>query len=212
MIDIGTTAFDAIWAAIPQSRVRIRVGSHTVERAMSTGVKYVKQRIDDPSTNESVIELHYPEALENRLDPILDGRGFELQEYGKTKWTPFEATTRMPTAGVVTIQARSLEFDLIRAFHNEVANHTQFVVVITVDSLTASGIRSDERKESDLTDMLGRKDPDTLTARFLAHEIGDVTQGKTVTIGADQYFVERVIPDASQLMVDLEMKKRRVAP
>jgi hypothetical protein len=211
MIDIFTSAFESMWGANPTARVRLRVGSHTIQRALSSGATFVKQLIDDPSKSDSVVNLRYPQSLENKLDPVLDGRKFELQLNGETRWLPFEVSSRKPIGGIVVIDGRSLSSDIVRAFRNEIENHPEFVVTMTGDNFTSQGIKSNINRNSELTELMGRADPETMTVKFIASETGSARTGGTITLNGDEYNVEQMLPDAAGILVDLVVKKRRLS-
>lgn len=211
MTTTGQIAFDGIWDALPDARVRLRTGTHTIERAISSGVTLVKQLLSDPSKNESTINVRYVQSSENALSPILDGQRFYIQLNGETRWLPFEVSTRKPSAGIVTIEARSLSSDIVRAFRNEVANHPEFNVTLSGDDLSAVGLRSEVSRESELSEFIGRADPETMTVKFILSEIGGKRTGDTITLNGVAHNIEQMAPDAADILVDLTVKKRRVA-
>lgn len=103
MKNIGASAFDSAWAALPDGRVQLRIGTEIIQRAIC---------LDNLGTAEMSAEGRYEKANykvrvkssdESKRNPLkLDAR-VDLLLAGSTEWKPMRISARKDPAGLITL-------------------------------------------------------------------------------------------------------------
>ena len=104
-----TTAFLAMYTAIPSGRSQIRIGGRTViDQCMTSGVEEVREDTDMGQYQSVSATVRLLLSSDPR-DGVLDqGKRIELKPYGQSEWNEYRIGGRRESGGVLALQLEAV--------------------------------------------------------------------------------------------------------
>lgn len=106
MADIGTQAFEAVYAGMTEARTPLRFGRATVSRALCAGVGSTRNPTEIGGGTEYDVSARYLQSDDPARGSAI-GDICEMMPYGETVYSKYRIMGRTVTGGIVRLQ---LEF------------------------------------------------------------------------------------------------------
>jgi len=101
-MNLGSTTFDDIYAVLDDARAQIRIGTHVIEQALTSGRMQISTETDLGSTRETEMNIRVKESDEDQRFPLAIGKTIEVNHAGRG-WERFRIMGRKPTAGMIML-------------------------------------------------------------------------------------------------------------
>jgi hypothetical protein len=99
---LGSTTFDDIYAVLTDAHAQVRIGTHIIEQALTTGRMQVSVETDAGSTRESELNLRVKESDEDQRFPLAIGKTIEINHAGRG-WERVRIMGRKNIAGIIML-------------------------------------------------------------------------------------------------------------
>lgn len=108
MIEIGETTLNDVYAALPECRAQIRVGTHVISKVVTSGAMRVREETPQGSVDGAELNLRLLTKDEDKRFPLEIGKQIEVSAAGAAAWVRYRIVGRKQTAGVIMLRGQAL--------------------------------------------------------------------------------------------------------
>lgn len=108
MNNIGVSAFDSAWAALPDARAQLRVGLEVIQRAISIANLRTAEMSNEGRYESATYKVRVRSADESKLNPLKIDQRVDLKLAGSSEWMTMRVSARKETAGLITLNLDTL--------------------------------------------------------------------------------------------------------
>ena len=104
---LGATAFEQIYAALPDARAQIRSGTDLVDRAVTSGLRLEKASSELGQFDQAQMTVRMLSEDELERNPMTQGKQVDLK-VGDQDWRRVRILSRKNIAGLLTLTIETL--------------------------------------------------------------------------------------------------------
>jgi hypothetical protein len=101
-----TAAFDTMYATMTDAHAQVRIGTHIIEQALTTGRMQTSTETDLGSTRETEMNIRVKEPDEDQRFPLTIGKAIEVNHAGRG-WERVRIMGRKNTAGIIMLEVET---------------------------------------------------------------------------------------------------------
>lgn len=107
MTQLGATAFEQVYAALPDARAQVRSGTDVVDRAVTSGLRLERASGELGQFDQAQITIRMLAEDELPRNPMTPGKQVDLK-VGSQDWRRVRITSRKNIAGLLTLTIETL--------------------------------------------------------------------------------------------------------